>query len=93
MSDPRDRNGIDTSTPEDRIEQDMTPTGDAPRLDPPDVPLEAPAPDAVEQATPAGPGEHLATSGGDAGHVPLEADPADAAEQSVVVELDEDEHR
>ena len=25
--------------------------------------------------------------------VPLEADPADAAEQSAVVELDEDEHR
>ena len=81
------------STPEDRIEQDMTPTGDAPRLDPPDVPLEAPARDAVEQATPAGPGEHTATSGGDAGRLPLEADPADAAEQSVVVELDEDERR
>jgi len=26
-------------------------------------------------------------------HVPLEADPADAAEQAAVVELDEDEHR
>ena len=81
------------STPEDRMEQRMTPTGDAPRLDPPDVPLEAPAPDAVEQALPAGPGEHVADEGGDAGRLPLEADPADAAEQAVVVELDEDERR
>jgi hypothetical protein len=84
---------VTESSPEDRIEQDMTPTGDAPRREPPDVPLEAPAPDALEQATPAGPGEHLATSDGDAGRVPLEADPADAAEQAVVVELDEDERR
>jgi hypothetical protein len=81
------------STPEDRSEQAMTPTGDAPRLDAPYVPLEAPAPDAVEQAVPAGPGEHVADQGGDAGRLPREADPADAAEQAVVVELDEDERR
>ena len=35
-----------------------------------------------------GAGEHVA-----ARDLPLEADPADAAEQAVVVEDDEDEHR
>jgi len=49
------------STPEDRQEQRTTPTGDEPRPEAPDV--------------------------------PLEADVGDAAEQSVVVELDEDERR
>jgi hypothetical protein len=81
------------SNPADRVEQSTTPTGDAPRLDAPDIALETPDADAVEQATPAGPGEHVADSGGDAGRLPLEADPADAAEQAVVVELDEDERR
>jgi len=38
------------STPEDRQEQRTTLTGDAPRQEDPDVPLEAPAPDVVEQA-------------------------------------------
>ena len=81
------------STPEDRQEQRATPTGDAPLSETPDVPLEAPAPDVVEQAVPTGPGQHVADEGGDAGRLPLEADAGDAAEQSVVVELDEDERR
>lgn len=81
------------STPEDRIEQRTTPTGDAERLHPPVVPLETPDADAVEQSLPTGPGQHVADEGGDAGRLPLEADPADAAEQAVVVELDEDERR
>ena len=81
------------STPEDRAEQQTSPTGDAPRTEAPDVPLEAPDADVVEQAVASGPGEHVAEEGGDAGRLPLEADAADAAEQSVVVELDEDERR
>jgi hypothetical protein len=44
--------------------------------------------DAVEQALPVVP-----TGAGPAGSVPLEADPADAAEQSLEVLLDEDEGR
>ena len=81
------------STPEDRVEQQSSPTRDAPLEPPPDVPLEAPDADVVEQAIAAGPGEHRADEGGDAGTLPLEADPADADEQAVVVELDEDERR
>lgn len=81
------------STPEDRVEQQTSPTGDAPRTESPAVPLEAPDADVVEQTAAAGPGEHVAGEGGDAGRLPLEADAADAAEQSVVVELDEDERR
>ncbi len=81
------------STPEDRIEQESTPTRDRERSEPPAVPLEAPDADVVEQAVATGPGQHLADEGGDAGELPVEADPADAAEQSVVVELDEDERR
>jgi hypothetical protein len=81
------------STPEDRQEQRATPTGDAPLPEAPDVPLEAPAPDVVEQAVATGPGQHVADEGGDAGRLPLEADAGDAAEQAVVVELDEDERR
>ncbi len=81
------------ATPEDRQEQRSSPSGDAPVLPPPDVPLEAPDADVLEQAAPTGPGEHLATSGGDAGTLPLEADPYDAVEQASVVELDEDERR
>jgi hypothetical protein len=78
---------------EDRAEQATTPTGDTAQPETPAVPLEAPDADVVEQATVAGPGEHTADAGGDAGRLPLEADPADRAEQSVVVELDEDERR
>ena len=80
-------------TAADRQEQRTTPTGDAERLEAPDVPLEAPAADVAEQALPTAPGQHVADEGGDAGRLPLEADPADAAEQAVVVELDEDERR
>ena len=81
------------STPEDRAEQESSPTRDAPRTEAPDVPLEAPDADVVEQAVAHGPGQHVVDAGGDAGRLPLEADAADAAEQSVVVELDEDERR
>ncbi len=38
------------STPEDRQEQASPVSGDAPATDVPDVPLEASAPDVVEQA-------------------------------------------
>ena len=49
---------------------------------------EADPADVAEQEVPVAPGEHrLDTS------VPLEADDLDAAEQAVVVEVDEDEHR
>ena len=81
------------STPEDRIEQQSSPTGDQERAEPPAVPLEAPDADVAEQAVATGPGQHRADEGGDAGELPVEADPADAAEQAVVVELDEDERR
>ena len=81
------------STPEDRAEQQSSPTGDAARRQAPDVPLEAPDADVVEQSVPTAAGQHVAGSGGDAGVLPLEADPADAAEQSLVLELDEDERR
>jgi hypothetical protein len=83
----------ESSTPEDRVEQASTLTRDSELAPPPPVPLEAPDADAAEQARAAGPGEHVADEGGDADRRPLEADPADRAEQSVVVELDEDEHR
>ena len=81
------------STPEDRLEQQSTPTRDAERRQDPTVPLEAPAADVAEQAVATAPGQHVADEGGDAGELPVEADPADAAEQAVVVELDEDERR
>ena len=81
------------ATPEDRAEQRSSPSGDAPVHPAPDVPLEASAADVLEQAAAPGPGQHVADSGGDAGVLPLEADPADAYEQAVVVELDEDDRR
>jgi hypothetical protein len=74
--------------PEDRQEQSMTATGDAPAPPAPDVPLEAPAADAVEQASEVAPVQHVA-----ARDLPLEADAADAAEQAAVLDLDEDERR
>jgi hypothetical protein len=79
---------VSEATPEDRAEQETTPTGEAAPAPTPDVPLEAPAGDVQEQAAPVGPGEHVVPRG-----LPLEADAADAAEQASVVELDEDEHR
>jgi hypothetical protein len=48
----------------------------------------APLADALEQAAPAEP-----AAGGPRGDVPLEADAADAADQSVEVPADEDEGR
>ncbi|MFP5218847.1 MAG: hypothetical protein ACLGIG_03810 [Actinomycetes bacterium] len=55
---------------------------------PREVPDDASEADALEQALPAGP-----VGGRTRGDVPLEADDADAAEQSEVVPLDEDEAR
>ena len=76
------------ASPEDRAEQTATPGRDAATGPAPEVPIESDPADAVEQAAPAGPGEHVASR-----DLPLEADPADAAEQGVVVEADEDERR
>ena len=76
------------ATPEDVQEQRATAGRDAAPPPVVDVPAEADAFDAAEQAAPSGAGEHVATR-----ELPLEADAADAAEQAVVVELDEDEHR
>ena len=76
------------ATPEDRAEQEVTPTREVPPSPAPDVPLEAPAADVQEQAARVGPGEHVTPR-----DVPLEADAADTAEQSTVVEIDEDERR
>ena len=52
------------------------------------TPDDVPVTDALEQRQPAAPVEELLDR-----ELPLEADPADAAEQSVVVPLDEDEGR
>jgi hypothetical protein len=49
---------------------------------------EADPADVVEQSVDAAPGQHRLPA-----ELPLEADDLDAAEQAVVVELDEDEHR
>lgn len=76
------------ATPEDRVEQQETPTRDAAPRTVPEVPLEATAADVSEQAAEVGPTEHRATR-----DLPLESDPADASEQAAVVELDEDERR
>ena len=72
----------------DAQEQRLSAAGDDPRTETPSVDVDVPEADAVEQAQPAGPGEHRA-----ARDLPLEADPADSAEQAVVVPLDEDEGR
>jgi hypothetical protein len=74
--------------PVDLAEQSASATRDEAVTPAADVPVDAPEADVLEQATAAGPGEHLA-----ARDLPLEADAADAAEQAVVVELDEDEYR
>ena len=49
---------------------------------------EAPPEDVAEQAAPVGAGEDVAQR-----DLPLEADAADAAEQGLVVDAAEDEHR
>jgi hypothetical protein len=74
--------------PVDLVEQSTSAARDDAASLTPVVPAEAPEADVLEQATPAGPGEHLA-----ARDLPLESDEADAAEQAVVVELDEDDYR
>ena len=84
MSTPRP--GIEGASSEDRAEQD-TPVVREPVADV-QVPLEAVEADVVEQTADA------ATAGRSPDDdLPLEVDPADAAEQSAVVELDEDERR
>ena len=72
----------------DAAEQRISAAGDEPRPETPDIGLGADEADLLEQAQPAGPGEHAA-----ARDLPLEADAADSAEQAVVVPLDEDEGR
>ena len=74
--------------PADLSEQHATATRDAAAATNPDVPLEAPEADVLEQSTDAAPGEHRAER-----DLPLEADDLDAAEQAVVVEEDGDEYR
>ena len=80
------------SNPADAAEQDA-PVGPAADQDdgPPvrsDVPDDVPVADAVEQAAVVAPRETRADR-----PVPLEADPADTAEQGVVVHADEDDAR
>ena len=70
------------------LAEDVTLTRDAAVGAAPDVPLEAPEADVLEQSAAAAPGEHRA-----ARDLPLEADELDAAEQAVVVEEDADEYR
>jgi hypothetical protein len=72
----------------DAAEQRRSAAGDEPTGETPRVDLDAPEADAIEQAQSSAPGEHRA-----ARDLPLEADQADAAEQAVVVPLDEDEVR
>ena len=74
------------ATPEDLQEQALSPSGDAPRAETPEIGAEVPEADALEQAQPAAPGEHRA-----ARDLPSEADDLDAAEQAVVVAHDEDD--
>jgi hypothetical protein len=73
------------ANPADVAEQAATEPA-APR--PGALPETAPEADVLEQISPAGPGQHRVER-----DAPLEADDLDAAEQSVVVEDDEDEHR
>ncbi len=74
------------ATPEDLQEQQLSPTGDAPRQESPELGTEVPEADAVEQAQHAALGQHRADR-----DLPAEADDLDAAEQAVVLELDEDD--
>ena len=72
----------------DAQEQRLSAAADEPRAVTPEVGVEVPAADAVEQAQDAAPGPHRAER-----DLPLEADDLDSAEQAVVVPLDEDEGR
>jgi hypothetical protein len=77
-----------TATAEDLAEQRATPTGDAAPPALPDLPLEAPDADALEQSADAGPAPHRV-----AREVPAEVPEADAVEQAQVEPLDEDAYR
>jgi hypothetical protein len=55
--------------------------------------LERPVPDSVEQNQDAITGTDEDTEGPETDEVPLEADPADAAEQSRELDLDDDDYR
>jgi len=80
---------VSEATPEDVVEQQVTPTGDAAAgASAPEVPLEATDADVTEQAAAVEPATHAPRD-----DLPLEADPADAAEQAAVVPLDEDDRR
>jgi hypothetical protein len=81
---------VTTPVPDaDAAEQQLPADAASPNAgDVPPVGDGVPEADAVEQSQPVGPVEHC-----DAPDLPLEADDADAAEQAVVVPLDEDEGR
>ncbi|MDT7546837.1 MAG: hypothetical protein QOE99_2947 [Actinomycetota bacterium] len=76
------------ANPADVAEQRASASRDEPLSSAPEVPLDAPEADVVEQSADAGPGEHLAER-----DLPLEADEGDAAEQAAVVTQDEDDYR
>lgn len=73
------------ASPEDVAEQRATLTRDAAASARPEVADHVPLADALEQSVPVAPDEHVA-----ARDLPLESDEADAAEQAVVVEADDD---
>ncbi len=72
----------------DAAEQQLPAAGGTPH-EPPAVGDDVPEADAVEQALPAAP----VAGAQPTGSTPLEADPADAAEQSAEVPLDDEEGR
>lgn len=55
--------------------------------------LDEPVPDVVEQSQEAVPGPDESAESEQPEQIPLEADPADAAEQAREVELDEEDYR
>ena len=55
--------------------------------------LERPVPDSIEQNQDATTGADEQSEGPEPEEVPLEADPADAAEQARELDLDEDDYR
>jgi hypothetical protein len=58
-----------------------------------EMPLESPAEDVAEQRTDAYPDRASGTAVRDDAEPPLEADPADAAEQAAELPLDEDDYQ
>jgi hypothetical protein len=80
----------------DLAEQQQTPTREPADAARPEVPLGTPEADALEQALPAADEPSVAGAGTGDGTTrdrPLEAEPADTAEQALVVGHDEDEYR